>query len=235
MDVPGLIDRLKTMGDPEALAGMARYNIRSDRSFGVSIPKLRKLGKELGRDHELAARLWAAGIRETMILAALVDDPDLITEEQMEAWVLDFYDWEVCDQCCMNLFEKTPYAAPKAVAWSARPEEFVKRAGFVLMARLAVSDKKAPDQVFEAFLPLIVREATDDRNLVKKEVNWALRQIGKRNLALNARAVTTARRIQKTDQRAARWIAKDALAELTGPAVLERLRAKEKSKDRPES
>jgi len=169
-------------------------------------------------------RLWATGIRETQILASMIDDPKMITEAQMEEWVQDFHYWEICDQCCMNLFEKTGFAYQKAVEWSSDDGEFVKRAGFVLMARLAVSDKKADDGQFEGFLPIIKREASDDRNNVKKGVNWALRQIGKRNRSLNREAIAAAEEIRKTDSRSAGWIASDALRELTSEAVQKRLR-----------
>jgi len=145
-------------------------------------------------------------------------------EEQMERWVRDFDYWEICDQCCMNLFEKTKFAYQKAIAWSSNEKEFVKRAGFVLMARLAVSDKKADDEKFRNFLPAIKREATDDRIFVKKAVNWILRQIGKRNLNLNRKAIETAKEVQKMDSKSAKWIASDAIRELTSKDVQERLR-----------
>ena len=226
MNTKEIMARLENLGDPEARAGMARFGIEAGKALGVSIPNLRKLAREIGRDHDLASELWQAGLRETMILATLVEEPGLVTEDRMEAWVACFYDWEVCDQCCGNLFEKTPYAYDKAAAWSGRSEEFVKRAGFVLMARLALSDKKAADSAFDPFFPLMIREASDERNMVKKAVNWALRQIGKRNIPLNARAIETARRIQTLDSRSARWIASDALRELTGDKVQARLKQK---------
>ncbi len=150
----------------------------------------------------------------------------MVTQEQMEQWVLDFDYWEICDQCCMNLFEKTNFAYYKATGWSSRTEEFVKRAGFVLMARLAVSDKKADDSRFEQFFPILVREAYDERNFVKKAVNWALRQIGKRNLALNKKAIEIAMVIRKIDSSSAKWIASDAIRELSGEAVQKRVRKK---------
>ena len=202
---------------------MARFGINPENTFGVSIPVLRKLAKEIGRSHELAQQLWNSGFHEARILASMVDSPDEVTEEQMESWVKDFDSWDVCDQCCMNLFGKCRFAYQKAFEWSSREEEFVKRAGFVLMARLAVWDKKAEDSQFVAFLPVIQREAGDCRNFVKKAVNWALRQIGKRNPALNKRAVAVAEEIQKLDSRIARWVASDALRELTSEAVQKRL------------
>ena len=203
---------------------MARYGITAEKNYGVSMPKLNELAKEIGTDHLLAQQLWDASIREARILAAMIDDPRLVTEDQMEQWAKDFDSWEVCDQCCMKLFKRTKFAYTKAVEWSARSEEFVKRAGFVLMACLAVSDKKADDREFLKFLPLIKREARDNRTFVKKSVNWALRQIGKRSRALNEMAIKTAREIQQIDSTSAKWIASDAIRELTSEAVQKRLR-----------
>ena len=220
-----ILKKLKSLAKPESVEGMAKYGITAKSAYGVSIPNLRKIAKEIGVNHDLAQQLWASDIRETRILASMVDDPKMVTEKQMERWVKDFDYWEICDQCCMNLFEKTKLAYQKCVEWSSREEEFVKRAGFVLMARLAVSDKKADDKQFERFLPLIKREATDNRNFVKKAVNWALRQIGKRNLTLNGKAIETAKEIQKMDSRSAKWIASDAIRELTSERVQERLTA----------
>lgn len=223
-----IIKRLKTLSDPKAVEGMARYGITPQKTFGVSIPNLRKIAKEAGRNRDLAQRLWASDIRETRILAGMIHEPAGVTEDQMESWVKDFDYWEICDQCCMNLFEKTRFAYQKAEKWSQRKEEFVKRAGFVLMARLAVSDKKAEDGQFEKFFPLIKQESTDQRNFVKKAVNWALRQIGKRNHPLNKRAIKVAEEIQQMDSKAAIWIASDAILELRSKEVQERLRTKEK-------
>lgn len=229
IEVAEIIKDLEAMGETKAREGMARVGIDSSRSFCVSIPNLRKTAKKIGKDQDLALGLWAEGLRETMILASMIAEPARVDSALMESWALDFYDWEVCDQAVMNLFEKTTLAWEVAPLWSQREEEFVKRAGFVLMARLAVSDKKASDEYFFNFFPLIERESDDDRNMVKKAVNWALRQIGKRNLALNTRAIASARRIQKRNSKAARWIAADALRELESRAVRERLQ-KKKSK-----
>lgn len=184
MQSDDILKRLKSLSDPRAVEGMAKYGITPERTYGVSIPNLRKIAKETGKDHELAKKLWESNIRETRILACMTDDPEMVSEEQMENWVKDFDYWEICDQCCMNLFEKTKFAYQKSIEWSSRDEEFVKRAGFVLMARLAFSDKKADDERFEKFFPIIKREATDNRNFVKKAVNWALRQIGKTEFKL---------------------------------------------------
>lgn len=203
---------------------MARYGIRTKKAFGVSAPQLRQLAKELRKDHDLADRLWRTGVHDARILAALIDDPALVTERQMDRWAKDFDTWAVCDSACGCLFDKTPYAWDKAAEWIERQEEYVKRAGFVLMAVLAVHDKKAPNERFEAFLSLIESHATDDRNFVKKAVNWALRQIGKRNRHLNTLAIQAGERIRQLDSKAARWIASDALRELAGDKVRQRLK-----------
>jgi len=222
MDYDAILQQLETLRDPESAAAMARFGITPARAYGIKIPILRQMAKEIGRDHALAQQLWANDSRETRILASMVDHYQQVTETQMDTWAADFDYWEICDQCIQNLFEKTPYAYQKAVEWSGRDEAFVKRAGFVLMARLAVSDKKAADEKLAAFLPIIEREAGDPRNDVKKGVNWALRQIGKRNQPLNEQAITTAQRIQAQDNKAARWVASDALRELTSAAVQSR-------------
>jgi 3-methyladenine DNA glycosylase AlkD len=224
MQCKDIIEKLKSLANSEAVEGMARFGINPQNTYGVSIPNLRKIAKEAGRDHMLAQQLWASGIHEARILAGMVDDPKVVTEEQMEAWVKDFDSWDVCDQCCLNLFQKTSFAYRKAVEWSSRKEEFVKRAAFALMACLAVGDKKAQDEQFETFLLLIKREASDDRNFVRKAVNWALRQIGKRNLYLNEQAIRTSQEIQQMDSRSARWVAADARRELASEAVQRKLK-----------
>ena len=224
MDYADIINRLKSLSDPGAVEGMARFGINPENTYGVSIPNLRQMAREAGKDHALALQLWSSGIHEARILASMVDDPKVVPEEQIDNWVEGFDSWDVCDQCCMNLFEKTRFAYPKAVEWSSREEEFVKRAGFVMMARLAVSDKKAGDRQFKGFFPIIKREALDNRNMVKKAVNWALRQIGKRNSTLNETAIRAAKKIQQMDSKSARWIASDALRELTSDAVQKRLK-----------
>jgi 3-methyladenine DNA glycosylase AlkD len=210
-----VLETLRSLANPQTVAGMARYGINPNNAYGVPVPQLRALAKQIGKDHALAEQLWASGVHEARLLASMIDVPRLVTEEQMERWAGDFDSWDVCDQCCGNLFDKTPAAYQKAVEWSGRDQEFVKRAAFALMAYLAVHDKKAPDDAFEAFLPIIAREATDGRNFVKKAVNWALRQIGKRSQCLNEQAIATARAIQQLDSKPARWIAADALRELT--------------------
>jgi len=218
-----IMTRLQAAADPQAVAGMARFGINSQNTLGVSIPVLRQIAKESGKNHSLAGELWSSGIHEARLLASMIDDPKQVTEAQMEAWVGDFNSWDVCDQVCSNLFDKTPYAWDKAVQWSSRPEEFVRRAGFVLMAALAVHDKRASNEQLAAFFPLIVAQSTDERNFVKKAVNWALRQIGKRNRSLNRLAIGAARQIQEIDSRTARWIAADALRELTSEKIQAKL------------
>jgi len=202
---------------------MSRFGIPTDNALGIPTPVLKKLAKEIGRDQALAQDLWSSGIHEARSLAALIGDANKISERQIERWVKEIDSWDVCDGCCWYLFNRTPFAYRKAMEWSRRNEEFVKRAGFALMASLAVHDKTAPDGKFLRFLPVIKREAKDDRNFVRKAVNWALRQIGKRNLKLNRAAIQTAREIRRLDSRSARWIAADALRELAGEAVQNRL------------
>ncbi len=221
-----ILAHLQSLAKPENVAGMARYGINTDHTYGVSMPILRQFARGIGKDHRLAAALWSSGVHEARILASLVDDPALVTEEQMDRWVADFDSWDVCDQCCSNLFTRTPLAYRKAIEWSSGQKEFTKRAGFVLMATLAVKDKKGPDGQFEPFFANIKMGATDDRNFVRKAVNWALRQIGKRSLDLNRKAIDTAQQIRLIDSASARWIAADALRELSGPAVQKKLKGK---------
>ena len=216
------IVQLKSQADPVAVAGMARYGINPDKALGISIPTLRTMAREIGKDHQLAEELWASGIHEARILASIIDDPHQVTEEQMERWVTEFDSWDVCDQVCSNLFDKTPFAYQKAIEWSGAEAEFIKRAGFAMMAALAVQDKRASDEQFEPFFPVIVRQAIDGRNFVKKAVSWAVRNIGKRNRHLNTRAIEIAREIAQIDSKVARWIANDALKELTGDRIQSR-------------
>jgi 3-methyladenine DNA glycosylase AlkD len=224
MKAVDIIARLKSLANSANVAGMARYGINPEGELlGVSMPRLRAMAKEIGKDHDLALFLWDCGIHEARILASLVDNHREVLPEQMEEWASSFDSWDVCDQVCSNLFQKTPYALRKAIDWAKREETFVKRAGFVLMARIAIADKKAPDELFEQFYPLIMSESGDDRPMVRKAVNWAIRQIGKSNLNLNRRAVELSREIRLSGTKAGRWIAADALRELTGSAVQDRL------------
>lgn len=226
-DVMAKLEKLATH-NPKDLAGMARFGINVENAWVISIPKLRKLAKEVGKNHQLALKLWDTKVHEARILAGFVDEPEKVTEAQMEKWVADFDSWDVCDLVCSSLFDRTSFAYKKALEWSKRREEFIKRAGFVLMAALSVHDKSAGDEKFYPFLEAIKREATDERNFVRKAVNWALRQIGKsRNKNLYKRALKTAEEILKPTRggqasqndisegaKAARWIANDAIREL---------------------
>jgi len=193
---------------------MARFGINPANTLGISIPVLRKMAKDIGRNHRLAQDLWASEVHEARLLAGFIDNAAEVTEEQMDSWVKDFDSWDICDQVCSNLFDKTPFAYAKAKEWSFEKEEFVKRAGFVLMAALAVHDKKADDKMFTQFFPIIKKQCSDDRNFVRKAVNWALRQIGKRNATLHNEALRTAEEILALDNKSARWIASDAIREL---------------------
>lgn len=230
MKYEDIIACLEEHADPEAVKGMAKVAITGQSVYGVSLPVLRELAKKMGKDHDLALKLWDKNNRETRILAPMIDEPNKVTEEQIESWILDFDSWEVCDQCCMNLFEKLPSVYFKAKEWAKREEEFVKRTGFVLMARLAISDKRAGDDCFDEFFAYIKEGASDGRNFVKKAVNWALRQIGKRNLTLNKKAVEVAEELYASSNKSARWVASDALRELKSPAVRNRLVKKAEKK-----
>lgn len=209
-----LIAILRAHANPANVAGMARYGIETRNALGVPMPVLRELGKKAGRSHAMAGDLWKSGIHEARILAGLVEELDRVTPRQMDRWTRDFDSWDVCDQSCQNVFRFTPFAFEKAAEWASAEGEFVRRAGFALMAGLAVKAKAASDAQFEAFLPLIAAAAGDDRNMVRKSVNWALRQIGKRNPALRERAMETAHEIREQGSKSARWIANDALREL---------------------
>jgi len=210
-----VLRQLKSLSNPKNVAGMARFGINPRNTYGISIPNLRRIASTVGKDHELALQLWDTGVHEARILASMIDIPERVTSRQMDHWVKDFDSWDVCDQCCSNLFDKTSHAQKKALEWSSRRDEFVKRAGFALMAVLAVHDKKAEDAQFMRFLRIIERQSDDERNFVKKAVNWALRQIGKRNANLNRAAIASAKRIRRRNSKASRWIASDALRELT--------------------
>jgi 3-methyladenine DNA glycosylase AlkD len=214
MTAPEIIAALRAQANPKNVAGMARYGISTTGTLGVPVAEIRRLAKQAGRSHELAAALWVSGIHEARILATIVEDPARVTRGQMNRWARDFDSWDVCDQACQNLFRYTPFAWAAAVEWAGARREYPRRAAFALMAGLAVKDKHAPDEDFEALLPLIAGAATDDRNLVKKAVSWALRAIGKRNPHLRRVAIAAAEEIRAIDSPAARWIASDALREL---------------------
>ncbi|MBC8157887.1 MAG: DNA alkylation repair protein [Alphaproteobacteria bacterium] len=224
MNATDIVARLQKLSRPDQLEGMARYGINTENALAVRIPDLRKIARDNGRDHGVALDLWASGIHEARILAAMIDDPAKATDAQLEARVADFNSWDLCDQVCSNFFDKTRFAWDKTRQWSERPEEFVKRAGFTLMASLAVHDKQANDVAFLDLLPIIEREACDGRNYVKKAVNWALRGIGKRNLNLHGAALTLAQTLCTFDDKAARWVGRDASRELANEKTLSRLK-----------
>ncbi len=218
-----ILTKFKKLSRPETIKGMARFGINTEKNFGVSIPELRNIAKEIGRDHQLAQNLWETGIHDARILAGMIEEPEEVSGKQADKWASDFDSWDVCDEVCMNLFKKLPYAYDKAVEWSGSDKEFRKRAGFVLMACLAVSDKKAEDNKFIKFFPYIKDHSKDNRNFVKKAVNWALRQIGKRNIDLNKLAIQIGEEINSFDFKSSKWIAADALKELKSEKVQKRL------------
>ncbi|OGY22673.1 MAG: DNA alkylation repair protein [Candidatus Woykebacteria bacterium GWA1_44_8] len=229
MTAKEIIDKLRSKANPKNVEGMARFGINPENTLGIPIPVLRKTAKEIGKDtaftkasavrHILAQELWDSGIHEVKILAAMVDDPKQVTTTQMDSWVKDFDSWDVCDQVCMNLFDRTSVAYDKAKEWAEKEEEFTRRAGFALMACLAWHDKTAPDEKFLEFFPLIRKYSTDERNFVKKAVNWALRQIGKGRPKLLQKAIELAKEIEKIDSKSAKWIAKDAIRELSAKKI----------------
>ena len=223
----GILKKLKTHGSRKNIEGMARFGITTERRLGVSVPEMRRIARESGKDHPLSIRLWNSGIPEARIVASMIADPAEMTAAEMDRWVSGFDSWDVCDQVCMNLFERTPFAGKKIRQWSRREEEFVRRAAYALIACLAWHDKDAPDAVFTGFLPIIKRGVTDERNFVKKSVNWALRNIGKRNPRLNRAAVSTAKEISRLDSKSARWIGADAIRELSSAAVQRRIRRRQ--------
>jgi len=209
-----VLARLKSMGDAEDLKGMARFGMSVEKRFGVSVPEMRKMAKEIGRNHALALKLWKTGIADARILASMIADPEAMRARDLKDWVFAFDSWDVCDQVCMNLLEKVALARRKIPEWAAREEEFVRRSAFALIACLAWHDKQASDDEFRRYLPLIQRGAEDERNFVKKAVSWALRNIGKRNAALHKAAMQTAKDLQRMDSRVARWIAADTIRDL---------------------
>ena len=212
-----IISQLKALAVPANISGMARFGINPNNTLGVSMPNIRKLGKRK-KDHDLALALWDTGIHEARILASIVDQPAMLTGQQMDSWTADFDSWDVCDQVCGNLYSKSPLAVEKALFWSKSEYEFVKRAGFALMAYIAVHGKKVPDAVFIQFLETIESSAEDGRNFVKKAVNWALRQIGKRGGELYQPALEVSRRLALSADKTARWVGSDAVKELEAPS-----------------
>ena len=225
-----ILDQLRLLADPKKLPAMRRFGLSGDTRLGISIPSLRALAKEIGKDHALALELWNTSIPEAQILATLVDDPRQVTPQQMDRWAHELTAWDICDAACNNLFVRTPYAWDKVYQWAEEEPEFTRRAGYVLIACLATHDKKAADQQFIDTFPLIKTAVTDPRNFVRKAVNWALRGIGKRNLPLNQAAIILANEILAMDNPTARWIASDALRELTSTKIQQRLQKKAKNK-----
>lgn len=221
-----VLEYLKSRGSSKNVEGMAHYGITTEKAYGAGATVIRGLAKNIGTDHDLALELWTTGILDARAVAALIGDPGKTTRRLMNKWAKDFDNWAVCDAACGILFDKTPYAAEMALKWTKREEEFVRRAGFVMMAALAVHDKNAPDELFLKFLPIIKRGSVDERNFVKKAVNWALRQIGKRNSKLNSAAIMVAKEIRRIDSPSARWIASDAIRELESTNVRKRLARK---------
>jgi 3-methyladenine DNA glycosylase AlkD len=220
-----IISQLKALTVPANINGMARFGINPNNTLGVSMPRIRQLGKRK-KDHDLALALWETGIHEARILASIVDQPALLTSQQMDSWTADFDSWDVCDQVCGNLYSKSPLAVEKAMSWSKSEHEFVKRAGFALMAYLAVHGKKVPDTVFIQFLEIIESSADDDKNFVRKAINWALRQIGKRSTALYQPALEESRRLALSTNKTARWVGTDAVKELEAPSKYVKRRLK---------
>ena len=211
---PELIAELQARANPANVAGMARFGINPKGTLGVSVAEIRTLARGAGRDHEVALALWDSGIHEARILATIVDQPEYLTRRQMNAWARDFDSWDVCDQACMNLFWQSPDAWAMARKWSQARGEFVRRAAFALIASMASKQKDAPEEVWGLAFELIGEAAGDERNFVRKAVNWALRGVGKRSPRLRREAITVAKRIREIDSKAARWIAADALREL---------------------
>jgi 3-methyladenine DNA glycosylase AlkD len=222
MDYEEIIQKLQSLANPENVKGMARYGINPKNNLGISIYQLRPLAKEIGRNHTFALKLWDYKIHDARLLACFIDDPKKVTADQMDKWAEDFDSWDICDQACTSLFDLSPLAYEKVYQWAGHEKEFVKRAAFSLIAGLAVHDKIATDKEFEQFLPIIIKQSVDERNYVKKAVNWALRNIGKRNLHLNKRAIEAAKEIQKINSKSAKWIASDALRELTSDKIKRR-------------
>ena len=218
-----VLEQLKAKGSAESIEGMGKFGMATDQRLGVPVPEMRKIAKSIGKDHGLALKLWKTGVQEARIVASMIDVPEEVTEAQMETWVADFNSWDVCDQVCLNLFDKSNFTDTKIRQWSTREEEFVKRAAYALIAAVAWHDKQAQDDRFIGYLPTIKSGATDNRNFVEKGVSWALRHIGKRNSKLNRAAIKTAKEIQQFDSNAARWVASDVIRELESEKVQARL------------
>jgi 3-methyladenine DNA glycosylase AlkD len=222
-DVDAVVASLKRLATKATRDGMLRYGLPNDNALGVTVGDMRTLAKKLGRNHELAAGLWDARLYEARMLAAFVDEPDRVTPAQMDRWCRDFDNWGICDTVCFHLFDRTPHAFAKVKQWAVRKEEFVKRAAFALLASLAGHDKASTDEPFARCLPLIEQGAADERNFVKKGVSWALRGVGRRSAKLHAASVEIAQRLAASSHPGARWVGKDAVKELTSPAVVRKV------------
>jgi 3-methyladenine DNA glycosylase AlkD len=224
-ELSSVIDELKRLSTPEHFSKLAHFGIKDDKALGVKVPLIRQLAKTIGKNHELSIELWKTEIHEARLLATMIENPKLINNEQFDSWVGDFNSWDICDQCC-GLLIKTPFAEDKIIQYANSDSEFVKRTAFVLICALSVHDKKASDEFFIPFFDLIERESWDERNFVRKAVNWALRQIGKRNDNLRLKAVEVAERILQQDSKSARWIASDALRELNNDKIIKMVNKK---------
>jgi len=219
-----ILEALRKHGSEKNRTGMARFGITTDKAFGVNIPVIRNIAKVYKNEHEIALALWDTGFHEARLLAVFIDNPKLVTKEQANKWVAGFNSWDICDQCCGNLFDKLPFANKLALEWIKDEREYVRRAGFVVFTAQAVHDKKAPNKLFIDFLPYLEKYATDERNFVRKAVNWSLRQIGKRNTTLRIQALECAERISQINSKAARWIAADAIRELNNEKTISRIK-----------
>lgn len=223
-EVQEILTALRAQASARNREGMARYGINVARALGVSVTEIRRMARPYRKRHDLARQLWETQVHEARIMACIIGEPEKVTKAEMERWVKDLDSWDICDLACGNLWDKTPWAYEKALAWNRRRAEFVKRAGFALMAALSVHDKQANDDAFSPFFDAVVAQCEDERNFVKKAVNWALRQMGKRNLHLHGRALAIAQDLCERQSKAARWIGRDAVRELTNPKVIARAR-----------
>jgi 3-methyladenine DNA glycosylase AlkD len=224
MTVELVIAELKKHYNKKNIEGMERFGINVEKAFGLNAPTIKSIARKIGKNHELALQLWESGYHEARQVAFLIDDPKLVTKSQMNKWVRDFQSWDICDGACCYLFEKTDHAIEKIFEWAEKKDEYVRRAAFSLIAYAAVHQKTRDDNDFLAFFPLIKKYSTDERNFVKKSVNWSLRQIGKRSIFLNKKALQLAEEITKIDSKSARWIAKDAIRELRNPKIQARIK-----------
>lgn len=228
-----VLNELKSMADPKFAGQLAMAGINNNKALGITMPQIRELAKKAGKNHEIAGQLWKSGIHEGKLLSIFVEEPQKVTEQQLDDWVKDIDSWDICDQCMAALTIKTPYAYDKAFEWVKSEEEFIRRSGIVTLVAITVHDKKQSDEVIAGFLDTAEQYCLDERNFVKKAVNWLIRQIGKRSLELNPKAIKTAENILEKypDSKTARWIAKDAIRELKSEAVIERLKKKKKRQE----